>query len=278
MSKLIALIDADGILYAAALAGQMTMDGGGEAIALTTVQHVYKDALSRVEAQIEAVEKAMGRDVDDTFICLSDRKNFRYDILKPGMIGSPGQLGYKGSRKATARPVLLDGLRKMFDEESPWKVMLIEGLEADDVAGISAGTLQKAGSTTVIVSPDKDLLGVPGYVLTPHKGTYTLTNVTKEMGDRWHLMQALMGDTCDHYSGCPGWGARKAGDLIDLMDYAQLDPWERWAQFVACFVEQGLTEGDALVQAQVSRILRVDDWDAKKKQPLLFTFPESPDA
>lgn len=266
MSKLIALIDADGLLYAAALQGQMNMDGEDKPIAMTSVEYVFKDACKRIETEVAAVEKAMARDVDEVFICLSDRRNFRYDILAT----------YKGQRKASDRPILLDGLRKMFDEEAPHTVMLIEGLEADDVCGISAGTLQKAGAVTVIVSPDKDLATIPGYVLCKHKGQHILTLVTQRMADNWHMQQALMGDTCDNYKGCPGWGARKAGDLVDLMDLAGLSPAERWAQFVAVFVECGLTEEDALVQARVSRILRVEDWDAQTKEVRLFNFPPMP--
>lgn len=266
MSKLIALIDADGLLYAAALQGQMNMDGEDKPIAMTTVEVVYKDACQRIENEVTAVERAMKGEVDEVFICLSDRRNFRYDILAT----------YKGQRKASDRPILLDGLRKKFDEDAPYTVMLIEGLEADDVCGISAGTLQRSGATTVIVSPDKDLATIPGYVLCKHKGQHTLTLVTQQMADDWHMMQALMGDTCDNYRGCPGWGVRKAGDLIDLMNFAGLSQAEKWAQFVVTFEESGLTEADALVQARVSRILRVEDWDAQTKEVRLFNFPPMP--
>lgn len=264
MSKLIALIDADGILYAAALNGQVKC--GDDVLVMTSVEHVFKDTRERIEKEVTAVETAMGRDVDEVFICLSDRRNFRHNILE----------SYKGQRKASERPRLLDGLRKMMDEEGPHTVMLIEGLEADDVCSISSGTLRAAGAETVVVSPDKDLLQVPGYNLCKHKGTHYLTEVTQQAADDWHIYQTLVGDTCDNYKGLPGWGARKAGDLLDLMNLAGLSLAEKWATVVDLYEESGLTAGDCLVQARVSRMLRSEDWDRVAKEPILFEFPPLP--
>lgn len=256
--KTIALIDADGILYAAALGGQVNCDG--KPLVLTTLEHVYKDALERIETQVGWAK------ADDAFIILSDRTNFRTDILA----------SYKGQRKASPRPILLDGLRAKMAEEAPFKVMLIKGLEADDVCGIAAGQLQRAGRRTVIVSPDKDLLQIPGEVLTVGKKQRALLTVTAETGDRWHMMQTLTGDTTDNYKGCPGWGPAKAERLIAQMELEEMPAWARWAEIVKCFEDAGLTEADCLVQAQVSRICRYEDWDHTAKEVILFQFPAKP--
>lgn len=257
--KRIALIDADGILYAAALRGETTCDG--EQLQLLDLRFCYEGVMERIEALVEEVE------ADDAFIILSDRQNFRYDILP----------SYKGNRKGGTRPLLLDELRALcMLPRSPYKTMLIKGLEADDVCGIAAGTLQRAGTETVIVSPDKDLLQIPGLVYqtiatnSGTKGKRQIVEITEEDGDAMHYKQMLMGDPVDGYKGCPGIGAVKARTLIAGWKEAGLSKGEVWAEIVRCYEEKGLTEGEALVQARVSRILRVSDWDPIKKVPLLW--------
>lgn len=267
MSKHIALVDADGILYSAALKGETVCDG--EQLQMVPLEKVYRDAVTRLEQAIAYVKGA-----EQSFVCLSDRRTFRMDLLPPHTDGSVGRLGYKGQRKQVPRPILLDGLRTKFADASPYRVLLIKGLEADDVCGISAGQLQGQGHHTTIVSPDKDLLQIPGTVCTPRIGAKPVyTEVTREMGDRMHLLQTLMGDTCDNYRGLPGWGARKAGEVLDLMDLARLEHRDRWASVIEFFEAAGLTREDALVQARVARILRAEDWDATAKAPILWEFP-----
>jgi DNA polymerase-1 len=258
--KRIALIDADGILYAAALAGETSCDG--TQLQLLDVEYVYKDCLARIEKLVGEVE------ADDAFIILSDRRNFRYDIFPE----------YKANRKGGPRPLMLDDLRAMIVEEAPYKTWLIEGLEADDVCGIAAGTLMAAGRETVICSPDKDLLQIPGLVYGPRLNTKTggklqVVRVTEEEGDDFHMKQTLMGDTVDGYKGCPGIGPVKARKLLEQWKAEGLTAGERWKEIVKLYEASGLTEGEALVQARVSRILRVSDWDPAKKEPILWQPP-----
>ena len=249
-----ALIDADGILYAAALEGQVMVDGKPHQ--MTTVDYIYGRALERIRDQMSWAEAEEG------FIVLSDRRNFRHDILP----------SYKGQRKTSERPILLDDLRARMVEDAPYRVQLIKGLEADDVCGISAGALQRAGKDTVIVSPDKDLLTIPGKVLTIGRNRQrALIQVTLEMADWKHRMQTMTGDVVDNYKGCPGMGASKAERLLASLPGAS--DADTWAAIVKCFVKAGLTEADCLVQARVSRILRVSDWDAEAKEPILFELP-----
>jgi DNA polymerase-1 len=173
----------------------------------------------------------------------------------------------------------LDDLRRLITEDAPYPVLLIKGLEADDVCGISAGKLQRAGREPVIVSPDKDLLQIPGkvYQTVPTNcgtaGKKQIVDITEEKGDEWHLIQTLAGDTVDGYKGCPGVGAVKARKLMEECREKGLSPAERWKRVVALYEEKGLTEEDALVQARVARILRFTDWDANKKAPILWTPP-----
>jgi hypothetical protein len=256
--KRIALIDADGILYACALRGETTCDG--EQLQVLDLGHVYKECMERIEALVDEVE------ADDAFVILSARRTFRLDILP----------SYKSNRKGGPRPLLLDELRAlMMAPKAPYKAMLIQDLEADDVCGIAAGTLQRAGKEPVIVSPDKDLLQIPGLVFqslptnSRTRGKREIVEVTEQSGDDFHLRQTLSGDPVDGYKGCPGIGNVKARKLVE--SFVDLTPRERWVEIVRCYAEKGLTEGEALVQARVARILRVSDWDPVKKVPLLWT-------
>lgn len=262
-TKRIALIDADGILYAAALSGETSCDG--TQLQLLDISYVYRDCIARIRKLVEEVG------ADDAFIILSDRRNFRYDIFPE----------YKANRQGGPRPLMLDELRGLIVEDAPYKTWLIEGLEADDVCGIAAGTLMRAGRETIICSPDKDLLQIPGKVYGPRLNTKTagrlqIVTVTEEEGDTFHIRQTLTGDTVDGYKGCPGVGPVKARKLLEKWKEEGLTPAQRWQEVVKLYEASGLTEREALVQARVSRILRVTDWDPIKKEPLLWEPPTDP--
>jgi DNA polymerase-1 len=48
-----------------------------------------------------------------------------------------------------------------------------------------------------------------------------------------------------------------------------------WAPVVKAFTDAKLTADDALKQARLARILRWDDWDKEKKEPILWTPPSA---
>lgn len=253
VEKRVGLIDADGILYAAALNGQIDMDG--EALPLLDAETIFKDALSRADHWASWLG-----DVGEVFLVLSARDNFRYKVLPT----------YKGNRKTGERPLALDELRARFiaeDHPGGYSVMLIDGLEADDVCGIASTTFQARGYEAVIISPDKDLLTIPGMVLTPKARGVVFSELTEERAAGYHLYQTMIGDTTDHYKGIPGVGPKKAAELLDTFE----DPKDRWEAMVALAAEKGLTEEELLVQARVARILRAKDWDATLKAPILWS-------
>ena len=132
-------------------------------------------------------------------------------------------------------------------------------LEADDAMGIYATKL----TGNIIVSPDKDMRQIPGKL-------YNLedtTTITPDEGARWHLIQTLAGDQTDGYSGVPGIGVKRAETLFNKEGYS-------WATVVKAFEDKGLTEEDALLNARLARILTVEDYDSKQKEPKLWT-PEA---
>jgi DNA polymerase-1 len=88
--------------------------------------------------------------------------------------------------------------------------------------------------------------------------------ITPEEGAKWHLIQTLAGDNTDGYSGVPGIGIKRAEQIFKLKGYT-------WKAVVETFEEKGMTEKDALINAQLARILTTDDYDHEKKEPILWT-------
>jgi hypothetical protein len=257
MRKLTALVDADGILYAAALKGETVCDG--KQLALAPLSRVYEDAVDRLEPGQE------GR--SDRVLRLPERP----DLVPQG---TPAEL--QGQPQGEPPPLMLDALRAKFADDSPYRTLLIKDLEADDVCGISAGRLNHAAATRWRSSspPTRTSPGSGAGLHSDLDGKFPVRVITESAADDWHMMQTLMGDVCDNYKGCPGWGAIKAGELIDQFNMAGLSPAERWEEIISRFEQAGLTADDCLTQARVSRILRATDWDDVAKEPRLFQFPE----
>jgi DNA polymerase-1 len=115
----------------------------------------------------------------------------------------------------------------------------------------------------VMATIDKDLRQIPGIHYNWKKER--VLDVSPRQADYWFYFQVLTGDSTDGYAGCPGIGVRRAERVLEDSDP---DPW---ACVVAAFESRGLTEEDALVQARVARILRVDDYDFEEAQPILWS-------
>ena len=87
--------------------------------------------------------------------------------------------------------------------------------------------------------------------------------ITPDEGARWHLIQTMAGDNTDGYSGVPGIGVKKAEKIFNEKGYT-------WKAVVETFVEKELTEQDALINAQLARILTNNDYDHEKREPILW--------
>ena len=129
------------------------------------------------------------------------------------------------------------------------------GLEGDDCLGILT---TRPGNECIVVSDDKDLMGIPGRLLRPSKDELLKLNVAD--ADRFFLTQVLTGDPTDGYRGVPGIGPKKAETI--------LGPRPHWGVVEQAYIKAGLTKGDALTQARLSRILRWPDWDTEKGEPI----------
>ena len=267
-TKRIAIVDADSIIFSVAATSEMRVAGATpeEDTWLATVSEddAYREVCDKIDALIgdAACEEAI--------ICLSSRKKcFRYDLLPTY------KANRKGGRSPQYRQMLTDRLAT--DEDAYYRILRVEGLEADDVCGIAADSIRAAPlREPVVISIDKDLLQIPGWNYNPgvHGNNYAarLTYVTEEDAFRAHLYQTLVGDSTDGYTGIPGWGPKRATKLLDAC--AHLSPAQQWQWVVEAFRKKGLDAETALVQARVARILRAENWDVETKEVRLWDPPQ----
>jgi len=108
----------------------------------------------------------------------------------------------------------------------------------------------------IIASPDKDMKQIPGQLYNFDE-TFT---ITAPEGAKWHLIQTLAGDQTDGYGGVSGIGVKRAVSLFEDKGYS-------WRTVLDAFDD----EENALINARLARILTVDDYDFKKRRPILWT-------
>jgi len=183
----------------------------------------------------------------------SDKENFRNKLLPD----------YKANRKSQRKPLTLSFCKKfIFDNYNGYSK---PKLEADDILGILATSKILQGNK-IICSEDKDLNQVEGLHFNPSSKEFY--KVSKQQAEFNFYLQILVGDQSDNYKGCPTYGIVKATKVLsDSKDY--------WETVVKCYVGQGLTEADALVQARVAKILKGSDYNTQTKSHILWN-PKTP--
>lgn len=268
------LLDADILAFKIASTSQRKFDFGDDDGSAIQVDE-WADVVPRIHTMIEDLQNTLG--TDDVVVCLScpTSENWRLEILP----------SYKGQRDYSNRPVHLAAVKDYM--EANWPSYRRPTLEADDIMGILSTSPALYPGKKIIVSEDKDMATIPGWLFNPAKhGRPKL--ITPEFADRWHLYQSIVGDNVDNYKGCPGAGPEKAELVLDGGHYVpyihtfKSGPrkglgerrWvldtdstaSTWERVVALYDKYGFTEADALVQAQVSRICRASDYDFKNKK------------
>ncbi len=191
-------------------------------------------------------------------ICLSDiNSNFR-KTLNPS---------YKNNRK-NIKPILYEYLRNYLFEAG-YKVYERPSLEADDVIGILATSSKIIKGDKVVWSLDKDFKTIPcKFHRAAVNGKDSSLNISEAEADWWFMYQTLVGDVADGYTGCKGIGDKTARKILgSIGDYSLKEMWEL---VVKTYQKQGFTEEDALLNARMARILRVDDYDFKNKEIKLW--------
>ena len=176
---------------------------------------------------------------DKIIIAFSSPINFRKKVLDT----------YKSNRKKSRKPIIYKELLNFVNTN--YLTFTMEGLEGDDVLGILATSGEIEGDV-IIVSSDKDMPEVEV--------------ITKKQADYNFMLQTLAGDSTDGYSGCPKVGMVTAQRILGEPKDIKL----MWKEVVKAYEKQDLTKKDALTQSRLARILRSEDWDAKKRKPILW--------
>jgi len=233
------LIDADFIVYKNCAAAESEVDFGNDVILVTSN---FSDAYAATERELTKLKNKFGS-FSTMILFFSDSKNFRKKIL-------PEYKGHRNRKKPCGYKRVIEALKKEY------KVIIKPGLEADDSMGIYA--TKYPGN--IIVSPDKDMRQIPGQLYNFDE----VFTVSKEDGAKWHLIQTCSGDQTDGYSGIPGIGVKRAESLFEEHGYS-------WKTVLKAFTDKGLTEEDALTNARLARILTSDDYDFKRKEPVLWS-------
>ena len=233
------LCDADFIVYKACAAAETEVDFGDDVILVTSN---FSDAYGATKRELTKLENKLGS-FSTLILFFSDSTNFRKKILAD-------YKGHRNRKKPCGYKRIINALRKEY------KVIIKPTLEADDSMGIYA--TKYPGN--IIASPDKDMRQIPGQLYNFDE-TFT---ITPEEGAKWHLIQTCAGDQTDGYGGISGIGIKRAVSLFEEKGYS-------WKTVVNAFVEKGHTEEEALVNARLAKILTAEDYDFKKKRPILWS-------
>lgn len=242
MKKL--LIDGDIILYRSTASAETEWNIEDDLWVL------YSDlAQSKAVLHGYLIHLCANADIDDVVFAFSGKDNFRKTIYPE----------YKANRANTRKPLAYSALKDWVSEE--WPTIIIDGIEADDVLGLYADDY-------ILVSEDKDLLTVPSTHFVDKTKEYK--DIDLKLANYNWLCQTLTGDTTDNYKGCPRVGLVTAQKLLNGINCAK-DFNKAWDVVVGAYEKAGLSEDDAILNAQMARILRKGDFDLVTKELNLWT-------
>lgn len=233
------LIDADYVVYKCCAATETEIDFGEDLIVVTSR---FSEAYEYVERELYNIASDLGC-FDDSILFFSDSVNFRKSI-------DPAYKGHRNRKKPCGYKRVINKLKE------DYHVVVMPTLEADDALGIYA--TKEPGH--ILCSPDKDMRQIPGQLFDL---TQEVVEITPEMGDRWHLIQAMAGDQTDGYAGIPGIGIKRAEALLEANGAT-------WQTVVDAFAAKDLDESVALMNARLAKILQCDDYDFTNQEPRLW--------
>ena len=235
------LIDGDIILYKAASASEQEMRWDDDT---WTLQTNMAEAKAEVDRHITNITKALSSKKLKVFF--SPSHTFRHDLWP----------AYKANRKDKRKPLGIGELKEWMMEE--YNSELYPNIEADDAIGIWA---TEEPESRVAVSIDKDFATLPITLYNPDKDI--LRVIPKEEADHFHLVQSLMGDSTDGFSGIKGCGPMTAKKLLEKNGAT-------WQTVVDAYEAKGFTEDDALMTARLARILQHGDYDFTTNEVTLW--------
>lgn len=289
------LLDGDYLIFSALSAAEEETDWGDD---VWSLQCDHNKARAILRASLKGIRERLkefnNAELVMIFSTLNGADNWRKQVLET----------YKANRKGKRKPVGYRDFMQacMDDTETYMRTFQWDGLEGDDTIGILATHPEYLGVDEAIpVSCDKDFKTIPGrfYWLTENK----VLTINEEEADLWHLYQTIKGDTTDGYGGIPGVGEQVDG--TPLMEWLQAPtyfyqatkvmksgprkgqgvpywtsmpgdeaechferPISHWDCIVSLAAKQGMTEEELIVQAQVARICRNEDFDWDTMRPI----------
>jgi DNA polymerase-1 len=257
--KVTLLVDADIIAFKYASTNEKKYDWGDG-----VVSKVVTEELSSIAAEIdECLQNYMETcKATDLIICLSDDEvNWRNKVL-------PSYKMHRADGKSS-RPEWLYPLKEHLANAYP--SYRKPTLEADDVMGVLSTHPKLIAGKKIIVSEDKDMKTIPGWLYNPRKDLKPRL-VTELEAHTFHMRQTLTGDATDGYKGCPGAGDKAFDKLLE--DWVEGDWRDLWDRVVSVYEAKGFTAYDAQTQARVARICRYVDYDFNKQEPIYWTPPK----
>ncbi|MCK5015916.1 MAG: hypothetical protein KAS32_02500 [Candidatus Peribacteraceae bacterium] len=160
------------------------------------------NSLHNVETSIRSLRKVFPGAKCEFFI--SGDLNFRDALVED----------YKKNREGKRRPKHLSVCKQHILNK--FKGILTEGMEADDLIGIRAEQLRKAGKDYVICTLDKDIDMIPGKHYNWRKSLHYEVNEYDAMMN--FFCQCLTGDKTDNIYGLDGIGPVKAKAILEAVE------------------------------------------------------------
>lgn len=178
-------------------------------------------------------------------LVIGDRKkNFRKEI-------NPS---YKSHRKG--KPLMYDMLLDFIIDK--YTVVSLPTLEADDVARIIFEDDNYYKGEKIIVTIDKDFFSVPCNLYRDNPANREIVKVSKEDALINELVQVIMGDKTDGYSGLADYGEAKAKRFVNRE--TNLD------DVIKLYEENGSTREEALMNYRMAHIVGYNEYDFKNNK------------
>lgn len=254
------LLDADITAYWFAFIGQESIKWDENTTSVFQTKPL-PDVLREVDAKVAEYKAFL--EADEVIVCLScsTADGWRFKLLPT----------YKAGRGE--KPLMLADIKQHL--RTRYRTYEKPTMEADDILGILSTHPKLLPGRRIILSTDKDMRTIPGWLYNPNKMTEPEL-ISEAYANRFHMTQTLTGDSTDNYKGCPGIGPKKAEALLDYQ-LAGTPPDKQlsymWAGVLRAFEAKGLDPEDALLQARVARIARHTDYDFKRKEIKLWNPP-----
>src|SRR5688572_25693298 len=161
------------------------------------------DCLELCDSFINNINNSIGADLYCGFLTVG--KCFRYNINPT----------YKSNRKYTFEPPFLKDVKNHLINTHNFTYL--EGYEADDL--IMSFEAQYSHFKSILVSPDKDILGIGKNVYNPRLNAFKENSEYDGQIAFWQSM--ITGDTADGIKGIPGKGIKYAKSRLSKYDYCE---------------------------------------------------------